>query len=279
MAEGLKKLNIIGAGRVGKTLGRLWHDTRQFAVGGIASRTAAGAQKAGAFIGAGTDIDNIASLPSADIFMIATPDDAIEEVCGILAEKQALDGKIVFHCSGALPSSILRAAKNKGAFVASVHPVKSVADPADSIRTFAGTWCCVEGDKEALAALIPALEKIGAKTFPIDPAQKTSYHTASVFICNGLNALLEAGFGCYERAGVPRETAIEITSPIIAETIRNIQTKGSAAALTGPVSRGDMKLVAQQLQSLKNWNAEYAALYEQITNLLVKLTQGQRMAA
>lgn len=279
MTEGLKKLNIIGAGRVGKTLGRLWHDSGLFAIGGIVCRTPDSARKAAAFIGAGAPAESIAALPPADIIMIATPDDAIGTASGTLAEKQPLEGRIVFHCSGALPSAVLQPAKDKGAFIASIHPVKSFADPAASVKTFAGTWCAVEGDTQALTPLESALWRCGARTFSIDPAQKTIYHAANVFICNYLTALMDVGFRCYERAGVPREAAAEITRPIVAETLRNIQMRGTAAALTGPIARGDMKTVERQLQALGNWNADYAALYEQLAKITAELAREQKVAA
>mgnify|MGYP001607953151 CR=1 FL=1 len=275
----LKKLNIIGAGRVGQALGRLWREAGIFTIGGIVNRTPESARKAAAFIGAGAPVESIAALPAADLTMIATPDDEIALCVSALRKNNNLQNQIVFHCSGALPSSLLLPASETGAFIASVHPVKSIADASDCVKTFAGTWCGVEGDAQALAVLEDALQKCSAKTFPVNPVQKTLYHTANVFICNYLTALMDVGLDCYERAGVPRETAIEITRPMIAETIRNIQTRGTAAALTGPIARGDMKTVEKQMQALRAWNPDYAALYEQLGKVATVLAQEQRMAA
>jgi len=212
--------------------------------------------------------------------MIASGDDQIESLCSELAKTHSLDKTTVFHCSGALSSSILKSAKQSGALTASLHPVKSFADTADSVKTFAGTYCGMEGDKEALAILEQALHKCGAKTFAISPQQKILYHAANVLICNDLTALMEIGFQCYERAGIPREFAVEITKPMVAETIHNIQTKGTACALTGSVARGDMQTFESHLQALKDWDSTYAGIYEQLGKIAMDLAQQQkRMAA
>jgi predicted short-subunit dehydrogenase-like oxidoreductase (DUF2520 family) len=274
-----KKLNIIGAGRVGKTLARLWHEAGLFAVGDIANRSVESARKAAAFIGAGAAAENIGTLPPADVTMIATPDGRIAEACAALAAMGNLKGHIVFHCSGALPSSILQSAKDCGAFIASIHPVKSFIAAEQSVKTFAGTWCAVEGDKEALAVLVPALQACGANTFPIDPARKAVYHAGNVFVCNYLTALMEAGFRCYEYAGVSRSDAARITQPIVMETIRNIYERGTAEALTGPIARGDKAVVENHLAALRAWNADYASLYQELGGVTESLALEQRMAA
>ena len=46
-------LNIIGCGRVGRTLARLWHEGGVFTIGDISDRTADKSRAAVAFIGGG----------------------------------------------------------------------------------------------------------------------------------------------------------------------------------------------------------------------------------
>jgi predicted short-subunit dehydrogenase-like oxidoreductase (DUF2520 family) len=254
-------LNIVGAGRVGKTLGRLWHGKNIFVLRSVITHTPENAD-AVKFIGAGTS-----ALSPAAVTLITVPDDSIEAVCrSLIFEK----GAVVFHCSGALPSSVLASAKKQGAYIASLHPVKSFADPARAVETFAGTWCAAEGDKEALAILVPAFEAIGARIFAVDPAQKTAYHTASVFASNYMPPLMEAALDCLARAGVARPDALRILEPIVRETVDNVFALGPAGALTGPAARGDAGTVARQKEALAAWNGDYAALYE----LLARLASG-----
>src|SRR5471032_3696677 len=103
-------LNLIGAGHVGKVLGRLLATVDGVAVQDVLTRSMASAQAAVGFIGAGTPIDSYAVLRPADITMLAVADDQIGSACTALAAQGHLAGTIVFHCSGALASTALLAA-------------------------------------------------------------------------------------------------------------------------------------------------------------------------
>jgi predicted short-subunit dehydrogenase-like oxidoreductase (DUF2520 family) len=63
-----------------------------------------------------------------------------------LAQAVPLTGSVVFHCSGALASDRLQAVRAAGGAVASVHPIRSFADPQAVAQAFAGTYCGMEGD-------------------------------------------------------------------------------------------------------------------------------------
>ena len=62
----MKRLNIIGCGNVGKTLGRLWHQRGVFEIHDILNRTAESACRAVDFIGAGRGIFTHADMRPAD---------------------------------------------------------------------------------------------------------------------------------------------------------------------------------------------------------------------
>ena len=148
----MKTLNIIGAGRVGRTLAALWRQRCVFDIQGVLNRTLGSARAAVAFIGAGRAAATLGAMHSAEVWMLATPDSAIAYTAAQLAASGLLRADdVVFHCSGALPSGEMRAAIVADVAVASVHPLKSFADPGDAMLTFAGTHCAAEGDAVALA--------------------------------------------------------------------------------------------------------------------------------
>ena len=275
----MKKLNIIGAGRAGRTLAALWRQHGVFDIAGVCNRTAQSAGVAIAFIGAGRACDAIAQMPPADVWMLATPDGAIVQVAASVAAGGALrTGDVVFHCSGALPSSDMRAALAAEVLVASVHPLKSFAQPADAMRSFAGTYCAAEGDAAALAVLKPAFEKIGAQVTEINPQFKTLYHAASVMVCNYLVALMEAGLQSYEKAGLPRETASAMMEPLVRDTVDNVFRLGTVKALTGPIARGDHAVVARQLHALQEFDPRLAEIYRALGVTAVALSRAQGVA-
>jgi len=275
----VKTLNVIGCGNVGKTLARLWVDHGVFQVRGILNRSLASGQQAADFVGAGQGVASVEHLSPSDAVMISTSDEAIELSCLKLCDTGAVNaGTVVFHCSGSLPSSILSSAKRCGADTASVHPIKSFAEAARSVETFAGTFCAIEGDDAACRMLADVLVRCGARTFEVRPEAKTIYHAGTVFVCNYLVALMETGLKCFEQAGVPRETAIKVIQPIIQGTVRNVIDLGPARALTGPIARGEASVVRRQLEALDQWDEKVAEAYRILAAVALDLSESQGTA-
>jgi predicted short-subunit dehydrogenase-like oxidoreductase (DUF2520 family) len=275
----VKSLNVIGCGNVGRTLAKLWTDHGAFDIQCILNRSAGSGQRAADFVGAGRGVAGFHDLVPSDVVMIAASDEAIESCCVGLCETGTLGpGTIVFHCSGSLPSSILSSAKRSGADIASLHPVKSFADPTRSVETFRGTFCALEGDASACRVLGDALTRCGAQTFRVRPDAKPVYHAATVFVCNYLVALMEAGLKCFEQAGLPRETALQVVEPIIRGTLENVLTMGPARALTGPIARGEPSVVQRQVRALSEWDERIAQAYRIFGELALELSETQGTA-
>ncbi|MBA5636651.1 DUF2520 domain-containing protein [Duganella sp. LX20W] len=255
-------LTLIGAGHVGRVFGRLLARASCFTIEDVLTRSPASAQAALDFIGAGRAPGGWDQLRPANVYMLAVSDDQIVPACAALAQAVPLAGAVVFHCSGALASDQLQAARAAGALVASVHPIRSFADPQAVASGFAGTYCGVEGDAAALAILNPALEAIGARPVAIDASAKTVYHAAAVFASNYLVTVLDAALRAYQAAGVPEAVARELAKPLATESLANVFRLGAPAALSGPVARGDYATVARQQQAVTAWDAATGALYE-----------------
>jgi predicted short-subunit dehydrogenase-like oxidoreductase (DUF2520 family) len=264
-------LNIIGAGHVGRALGRLFAASGAFVVQDVLTRSRESADAAVRFIGAGRPLTPGDQPRAADAWMLAVGDDHIAPVAASLAGSGLLAGAVVFHCSGAKASDELGEARRAGASVASVHPIRSFADPAGVAANFAGTFCGIEGDAQALTLIEGAFEAIGARLVPIDAAAKTVYHAASVFAANYLVTVLDAALRAYRAAGIPDDVARELARPLATETLANVLRLGPEAALSGPIARGDMATVARQQAAVTAWDAPtgtlYAALAEATTAL------------
>ncbi len=275
----MRTLNIIGCGNVGKTLGRLWREKEVFQLQNILNRSLPSTQQAVDFMGGGRAVDRMSALRPADLFLIAVPDENLVAMGEELTGSGLLQpGSIVFQCSGLIPSADWASVPKKGALAASVHTLKSFADPQRSVVTFEGTLCGVEGNEAALQILRPAFETIGAQTFPIDPRFKTLYHAATIIVCNYLTALMEMGTQTYQKAGLPRDTALEVMAPLVRGTVENIFRLDTTRALTGPIARGDVSVVKRHLEALQNWNPPFAELYRRLGALAVPLSQAKGVA-
>lgn len=261
-----KTLSIIGCGKLGQTLARLWTEHQAFRVLDVLNRSSKSARQATEFIGAGKAVASFDEMQAADVFLIGTPDGQIAEAAETLSASSALQkGAIVFHCSGALPSSVLQSVNKKGAFVASAHPIKSFSSAPVATVTFAGTWCGIEGDQEALEVLRPAFERIGARNVTIRTEEKLIYHAAAVFASNYLVTLLDVALQAYMKAGIPESVARELIAPLVKGTLDNVIRSGAEQALTGPIARGDFKTVEHQYRALSGWNKDHARLYKQMS--------------
>lgn len=262
-------LTIIGAGRVGKTLGKLLHESRNVVVLDVMCRTEESAQRAVDFIGAGTPVTKWSDVQPSRMFLLSVPDDALAESVHLLAEHADLSDSIVFHTSGLLNSDVLNPAKERGARVASVHPIKSFADPGSAAATFEGTLCGIEGDTGALQ---PLLASIGARFVNIDATKKALYHAATSITSNFLVTLLSIAEQTLKDAGVEEQQAMEIVLPLARGTLDNVEKLGAVRALTGPIARGDVSSVKHHLGAL---DPQTAAVYKVIAAQTITLAARQ----
>lgn len=267
-------LNIIGAGKVGKTLGRLWACSHSFVIQDLLNRDPAHSAQAAAFIGTGRVVEHYDELRPAAVTLIASSDDQIADCCAKLANHGLLGpDSIVFHCSGALSSGILAQAAQHGAAIASAHPVASFAEPEETITRFQRVYCAMEGDSRAVRVLDGAFCAIGAVPVAIDGSAKTVYHAAAVFASNYVVTLLDIATRLYEKAGIDQATAYAMMQPLVEGSIGNVFRLGAAAALTGPIARGDSATVLRQHAALETLNARLAALYAELAGFTADLAR------
>lgn len=73
----MSRLTIVGAGRVGQTLGNLIVANRVVDVGQIYDRDIACARAAVAFVGTGRPVDDLDRVEPADIWLLSVPDTRI----------------------------------------------------------------------------------------------------------------------------------------------------------------------------------------------------------
>jgi predicted short-subunit dehydrogenase-like oxidoreductase (DUF2520 family) len=263
-----KTLNIVGAGKVAQTLGRLWTVHGSLAVQDVLNRSRESAQRAVAFIGAGRTVDHCREMRPADIWLIGTNDDQIVPCAeALIREAQLAPGTVVFHCSGAKPSAELKPIIGADRFAASIHPIRSFASPEQVVQSFQGTWCGAEGDAQALAILNDAFAAIGAQIVPINTEHKALYHSAAVFACNYLVTLMDVAQQTYVKAGVPEDVALKLMEPLVKETVENVFRLGTKKALTGPIARGDVATTVKQYRAVNAWNRRFGELYKKLGKL------------
>lgn len=251
----IPKLNIIGCGRLGKTVGFLLNKAGAVRVQDILNTTTESAQQAVSFIGKGTPCSSIENLRPADIYLIAATDQQIPSVCKKLMDKHKLrPGNIVFHCSGSLSADVLKSAAAQGCYTASLHFIKSFPRPELGIKSFKGTFCAFEGDPRAFDTLAYLVEKIGGVIFTIGSEEKMLYHAAGIFASVYVTALSYIAVESYKKTGVSETMAKQIVNRIMSDTLANIHALGShQKAIVGPIERGDIETTLKHIATLKRY--------------------------
>ncbi|MXR35568.1 Rossmann-like and DUF2520 domain-containing protein [Craterilacuibacter sinensis] len=255
-------LNVVGAGRLGKVLGRLAQDSGRYRVAAVLCRDRSHAREAAAFVGAAQALDTLADLPPADLTLIAVPDGAIAAVAQALADAQVVrPGSVVFHASGACSSALLAPLTQQGALVASLHPAFSFAEPERARQTFAGSLCALEGEEAACERLAQLVVAIGGEAFYLEGEGKVAYHAALSIASNYLVTLVALAEGVAANAGIEHAVARRLLGGLMRQSLDNALALGAEAALTGPIVRGDVATVASHLTVLdKGQGALYRAL-------------------
>ena len=149
------KIGIIGAGKVGISIGHVMKD-KGLHVAGISDKFENQLNVARNYMGSGLHYthDNMEIVRSSDVIAITTQDRAITEVAGEIYEKsERLDNKLFFHTSGAHPASIISSLEAKGAFSGSLHPLQTFPDIESAIRVIPDTYIFIDGHEEAIPVL------------------------------------------------------------------------------------------------------------------------------
>ena len=266
------RLNLIGPGRLGRTLARLCAQSARYRIAGIAGRTQLA--EAQAFIGEGA-VCALEQLPPAELWLIAVPDAAIAEVAEALVARGGIrPGDVVFHCSGAGSAELLAPLRHHGAQIASLHPVFSFADPALAVRSFAGTPCALEGDEPACQTLEAFAQGLGGAPFRLVPGGKAAYHAALCVASNYLVTLSQLALDTAHLAGMDAAQALPLVHRLMAQTLANVARLGPAAALTGPIARNDAATVSAHLHSLAR-HPELSQLYRELGHATLPLAEQQ----
>jgi predicted short-subunit dehydrogenase-like oxidoreductase (DUF2520 family) len=178
--------------------------------------------------------------PTAPIVVLCVPDAAIAEAAAAVPP-----GAIVGHCSGAT---------TLGDLDFSLHPLMTV--PAEGAR-FAGVPAAVAGHPVATELA----ERLGMRPIHVADEDRAAYHAAASMASNYLVALEECAAELLGRIGV--NDAREVLAPLVLRSAANWADRG-AAALTGPIARGDAETVDRHREAIARVAPELLGLYDEL---------------
>lgn len=260
-------LAIIGAGRVGRALGRRLRELR-WHIGAVVAQSEATARRAVRFIGGGSAYAAVTrQVLAARVILITTPDGVIESVGRELARigAEELRGKIVLHTSGALDAGALCALRDCGAAVGSMHPLQSFSGVG--VPPLEGKFFAIEGNPGAVRVARRMVRSLGGYPVQVPSAKKPLYHAAAAMAAGHTLALMEAATLMLMSAGMKRREATRALLPLTRQVLDNFERLGPRTAWTGPLARGDYGVVASHRQAMRDLPPPYLEAYDALNRL------------
>lgn len=216
-------INIIGCGKLGKTIGYLLANQAGCKIKGILNKTFASSQRSAQFIGSGTACKNIQELESAHIWLVATPDDTIPVIGQqLLTSNKLAPGTIIIHFSGILNSVLFKPLYSKGCFYASLHPLMVFSNPSMSVNSFRDTYCCYEGDEEPFAMIETLFTKMGARILKLNCDKKAILYMASKFSSDCISTILKSLQNLLKNSEIEEHAMLAIIQSFLTKSINNI---------------------------------------------------------
>lgn len=274
-----RTISIVGAGRVGRTIGKRLRDLG-WRIDAVVTRSPATARAAVRAIGGGSPHAQLTrDVLDPDVVLVTTPDSALAAVSAALARTGGKEcrGKVVLHTSGALDRTVLDPLARCGAATGSLHPMQTFS--GSSWPNLKGAIFTIEGDPQARRAAQQITRQLGGVPVTIKGASKPAYHAAAVLVSGHALALVEAAAQLLIGAGFTRRRAVAALLPLMRQMLDNFESLGPQATWTGPIARGDFAVVSKHTRALKKSPREFRETYAALSLLAGRVLSKNPAAA
>src|SRR6266566_2800750 len=132
-------------------------------------------------------------------------------------------------------------------------------------KNCAGELCCTPAGRWTLVHSKPCrsgarqiARELGGTPVRVAGNKKLLYHAAAAMAAGHVLAVEEAATQLLVSLGMKRSEAVRALLPLTRQVLDNFETLGPRTAWTGPLSRGDFKVVHAHLQALRDSPEEFA---------------------
>ncbi len=241
-------IGFIGAGRVGCSLGKYLKESG-IPIAGYYDTVKDSSASAATFTSS-KDFAALAELVSeSSLLFLTTPDGIITRTWEEI-RRLPIAGKIICHCSGALPSDAFTGIAQTHASGCSLHPMLPFSDRFTSYKQLKHAFFTIEGQETAVQAISELFTNLGNTICRIHSSCKPKYHAAASILSNQVIAVMDTGYRLLEQCGFSRDAARSATKELVFQNLENILLKDCVSALTGPIERNDIQTVQKHLDCL-----------------------------
>jgi len=190
--------------------------------------------------------DEIASR--CQLLLLTVPDDTLPDLVRGLAVTGALrTGQLVVHAAGRYGLDVLAPAVEAGAFPLALHPAMTFTGQDTDLARLADSCIAVTApDELRIVGEALALE-LGGEPVHVPEPLRATWHAALTHGANHLVTLIGQAADLLAAARVRQPD--RVLGPLLHAALENTLRDGDAA-LTGPVSRGDVATVRAHLEVL-----------------------------
>lgn len=178
----------------------------------------------------------------ADWVWLTVPDDQIAATAASLPWRP---DQLALHCSGATPLQALGAAPAAAGF----HPLRLLA--TDTSEDWHGYRVGIEAPPAYAGALTDLASRLGLHplplAWPMSEEQRAAYHAAANLAASGVLAVLALAESLWCVAGLSSDGALAALLPLARGALDTAEQRGLSGAVSGPVARGDLKVLKRHL--------------------------------
>jgi predicted short-subunit dehydrogenase-like oxidoreductase (DUF2520 family) len=207
-----------------------------------------------------TDIKKINK--QADIYILCTPDDAIEKIASILK----LPRKLVLHTSGSVDLNVL---KKISGYIGVLYPLQSFSKQIKI--SFASVPLLIEANNQAVLQKVKLLaSSLSKHVSEVNSESRLKLHLAATMVNNFTNHLYSLS---YDFLSKEKLNLFHLLMPLIKQSAKKIKNQKPSDVQTGPAKRRDTKTIKKHLELLKKY-PEQKQVYELFTTLIKKQYNG-----
>jgi len=245
------KVVIIGSGNTATVLGHKMLEAGHRIVQ-VVSRQKEHAARLAAMLNSTYTTGREAIDPSAELYLLAVPDDVLYE----LGEVLSLPGKLVAHTAGTVSKEVLQKVSKRSGVL---YPLQSLRK---EIRPFPEIPFLVDAHEPGDRVLLMEFARtMSGQVVEADDGLRLKLHLAAVLVNNFTNFLYTLAADFCRREG----TDFALLLPIIKETADRLGWYAPREVQTGPAIRGDKTSVERHLSLLANYE-DIKELYSLFTN-------------
>lgn len=256
MTTSKPKIVIIGAGNLATSIAVALKNVGEIVQ--IYSRTEQSARTLAERIGANFTTTLSDLYPTADLYLYAVKDDALQQVINSVPTTHGIHA----HTGGCVSMAVFDGKQpNHGVF----YPF--MAFSKQRIVDFSEISIFVEGSNVQTVDYLTLIGKqIGKNVYKMTSEERSFLHIAGVFANNFPNIL----WNIAEKLLATKNLPFDVLLPVIRESVRKLEIMTPHEAQSGPASRRDQNTMDKHLQILSDKPEAWQTIYKLLSDEIIK---------